>query len=159
MRMKQIAKSIGLCTIGFTGGMIFTGYQLGELALHNDQIRKWVGQAIGEYAYDILNKEPKEQIFEEWEDTTILFETHEEAMTAVGKLLELCGQCGEVTLADLYTVCKLDLSKIYSNIYALGWKEDDFAIKVEPFRIHKSGGKELKEYYKMIFMESPRKLC
>lgn len=56
MRMKRIAKSLGLCTIGFTGGMIFTGYQLGKLALHNDRIRKLVVQGIKDYVYEVLDE-------------------------------------------------------------------------------------------------------
>ena len=38
MRMDKIAKGLGLCTIGFTGGMIFTGYQLGKL-VKNDRVK------------------------------------------------------------------------------------------------------------------------
>lgn len=56
MRMKRIAKSIGLCTIGFTGGVIFTGYQLGKLALHRDRIRKLAAQGIKDYVYEVLDE-------------------------------------------------------------------------------------------------------
>lgn len=56
MRMKQIAKGIGLCTIGFAGGVIFTGYQLGKLALHNDRIRKLAAKGIKDYVYEVLDE-------------------------------------------------------------------------------------------------------
>lgn len=56
MRMRQIAKGLGLCAIGFTGGMIFTGYQLGKLALHNDRIRKLAAQGIKDYVYEVLDE-------------------------------------------------------------------------------------------------------
>lgn len=151
MRMNKIAKGLGLCTIGFVGGVFVTGYQIGKLVLENHHVRKWIK--------DYCIKTEEEPIFEEWEDTTVLFDTMEEAEEAAGELMKLCAEWGEVTLADIYSVCKVNLSHIYSNWYALGWKEENLALKIEPFKIHRSGCEELCTYYKMIFIEKPRKLC
>ena len=148
MRMNKIAKGLGLCTIGFTGGMIFTGYQLGKL-VKSDRVKKVIREEISDWTY--------KKVFSEHEDINIIFDTFEEAKKISDQLIDIAGRYGNITMADVYEVCEFDVED-YDLLNGIGWSTENFEICIKKRRLHRYNQEHPWDAYCMMFTKKPERM-
>lgn len=153
MRMDKIAKGLGLCTIGFTGGMIFTGYQLGKL-VKNDRVKKVIREEINDWIY---KKVFSKQHDAEHEDINIIFDTFEEAKKISDQLIDLAERYGSVTMADVYQACGFDVED-YDLLNGIGWLTENFVICVKKLRFRCYNHAHPLDAYCMMFTKKPERM-
>ena len=175
MGMNKIAKGLGLCTIGFTGGMIFTGYQLGKL-VKSDRVTYavWLedkgvwstdeGEALRtikkvirkEISDRICKKVFSKQHDSEHEDINIIFDTFEEAKKISDQLIDIAGRYGNVTMADVYEACGFDVEDY--QLHDIGWSTENFEICIKKRRLHWYNHEHPWDAYYMMFTKKPERM-
>lgn len=153
MRMDKIAKGLGLCTIGFTGGMIFTGYQLGKL-VKNDRVKKAIKKEISDR---ICKKLFSKHHDTEHEEVNIIFDTFEEAKKISDQLIDLAERYGSVTMADVYQACGFDVED-YDLLNDIGWLTENFVICVKKLRFRRYNYEHPLDAYCMMFTKKPERM-
>lgn len=153
MRMNKIAKGLGLCTIGFTGGMIFTGYQLGKL-VKSDRVKKAIRKEISDR---ICKKVFSKQHDAEHEDINIIFDTFEEAKKVSDQLFDIAGRYGSVTMADVYEACSFDVDDY--QLHDVGWSTKNLEICVKKLRFYRYNHKHPWDAYCMTFTKKPERMA
>ena len=153
MRMNKIAKGLGLCTIGFTGGMIFTGYQLGKL-VKSDSVKKAIRKEISDWIYKKLFSKHHDV---EDEEANIVFDTFEEAKKIADQLIDIAGRYGSVTMADVYQACGFDVED-YDLLNGIGWSTENFEICIKKRRLHRYNYEHPWDAYCMMFTKKPERM-
>lgn len=152
MRMNKIAKGLSLCTIGFTGGMIFTGHQLGKL-VKSDRVKKVIRKEIRDWIYEKLFSKHHDT---EHEDINIIFDTFEEAKKISDQLIDIAGRYGSVTMADVYEVCDFDVED-YDLLNGIGWSTENLEICVKKLRFRRYNHEHPWDTYCITFTKKPER--
>ena len=154
MRMDKIAKGLGLCTIGFTGGMIFTGYQLGKL-VKSDRVKKAIRKEISDWIYKKLFFKHRDA---ENEEINIIFDTLEEAEKISDQLTDIAERYGIVTMADVYQACGGFDVEDYDLLNDIGWLTENLVICVKKLRFYRYNHKHPWDAYCMTLTKKPERM-
>ena len=121
MKMKQIAKGFGLCTVGFIGGVGVISYGVSKYMLTHDRMRASLMEKILTTLGITKTTQQTTGCRNHKEYHEVIFATEEDAKKAHEAMLNLVNKYGNITVADL-----LDLVGIIPCLYSdhkYGWDD------------------------------------